>query len=306
MAKPDYSGARWYVADSNNYQSANRPDSTKIDKIIVHITQGSWSSAINWFDDPRAGVSAHYVVRSSDGFIGQCVQEKDISYHAGDWSVNQTSVGIEHEGYGDEPGWLTDSLYEASAKLSAYLADKYGIPVDRDHFLGHKEVSSTQCPGSYWDWDRYLRLVRSYAEPSEPYEQIVDNADGSRFKVGGPWESSSYSSQRWGSDYRYANPTSNSNSTDRAMFKIRIPSAGKYRIWARWPASSGYNRRTRFLIKTSGGWSYRLRDQRVNGGKWVVLGDFNMDAGDNWWVKADRRSPASGYVIADAVMVREA
>jgi N-acetyl-anhydromuramyl-L-alanine amidase AmpD len=42
-------------------------------------------------------------VRSSDGFIGQSVVEKDIGYHAGTWPYNQTSIGIEHEGFVEYP-----------------------------------------------------------------------------------------------------------------------------------------------------------------------------------------------------------
>ena len=81
----DYSGATSYPAYSGNYTTANRPSSNPINKIIVHVTQGSWSSAINWFQNSSAQVSAHYTVRSSDGFIGQSVREKDIAWHAGNW-----------------------------------------------------------------------------------------------------------------------------------------------------------------------------------------------------------------------------
>jgi N-acetyl-anhydromuramyl-L-alanine amidase AmpD len=58
------------------------------------MTQGSWSSAINYFQSPGTGVSAHYTIRSSDGFIGQSVSEQNIGYHAGNWTYNQTLVSI--------------------------------------------------------------------------------------------------------------------------------------------------------------------------------------------------------------------
>ncbi len=76
----EYSGSTWYGASGNNYTAASRPSSNRINKIVIHVMQGSWSSAINWFKDPAAGASAHYSVRSSDGFIGQSVAEKDIGY----------------------------------------------------------------------------------------------------------------------------------------------------------------------------------------------------------------------------------
>jgi hypothetical protein len=128
QATGEYSGSTWYGASSYNYTAANRPSSNRIDKIIIHVTQGSWSGTINWFQDSRAQASAHYTVRSSDGFIGQSVAEKDIAWHAGNWAYNQTSIGIEHEGYVEYPNyWFTDAMYRSSARLSAYLAKKYSI-----------------------------------------------------------------------------------------------------------------------------------------------------------------------------------
>ncbi|MDN5697248.1 MAG: N-acetylmuramoyl-L-alanine amidase [Rubrobacter sp.] len=73
----------WYPAGSGNFMTANRPSSNNITRVIVHVTQGSWSSALNWFQNPSAGVSAHFTIRSSDGAIGQSVSERNIGYHAG-------------------------------------------------------------------------------------------------------------------------------------------------------------------------------------------------------------------------------
>ncbi|WP_084709241.1 N-acetylmuramoyl-L-alanine amidase [Rubrobacter aplysinae] len=306
MARPDYGRARWYGAHGNNYSNARRGRS-QISRVVIHVTQGSWSSAINWFRDGRAGVSAHYTVRSNDGFIGQSVQENDIAYHAGNWTYNKTSIGIEHEGYVSNPAWFTGAMYRSSARLTAHLCDKYNIPIDRNHIVGHNEVpgASHTDPGRHWDWGRYMSLVRKYAgSRSNTYRQIVDNRS-QRFRASRNWRGSHYSSQRRGRDYRFAKPVRSWNA-DRAMFKIKIPSTGVYKIWAWWPADSGYNGRTRFLVRTSNGWVPRLRSQRRNGGRWVGLGKFHMRAGDGWWVRIDRRSKSSGYIIADAVMVKKA
>jgi N-acetyl-anhydromuramyl-L-alanine amidase AmpD len=162
-------------ASSSNYTVANRPYSHLIDKIIIHVTQGSWSSALNWFQNSRAGAAAHYTVRSSDGYLGQSVAEKDIGWHAGNWSYNQTSIGIEHEGYVSDPKWFTEAMYDASARLSAYLVNKYGIPLDRAHIIGHNEIPDPYAPGQYggvtnhtdpgkyWDWYKYMDYVTYYA-----------------------------------------------------------------------------------------------------------------------------------------------
>jgi N-acetyl-anhydromuramyl-L-alanine amidase AmpD len=166
--------ATYTPANINNYTAANRPISHQIDKIVIHMTQGSWSSALNWFQDPVAQASAHYTVRSWDGFLGQSVLEKDIAWHAGNWPINQTSVGIEHEGFVSNPSWFTEAMYDSSAWLSGYLCNKYGIPVNRYHIFGHNEVPDPYDPGQlggagnhtdpglYWDWDKYIDYVASY------------------------------------------------------------------------------------------------------------------------------------------------
>ncbi len=130
---------------------------------MIHVTQGSWSSAINWFQDARSDASAHYVIRSRDGKIAQCVSDQNIAWHAGNWPVNRSSIGIEHEGFFDDPEWLTAVMYRRSAKLAAYLCRRYRIPIDRLHIAGHNEFASTRCPGRWWWWSHYIRRVRRFA-----------------------------------------------------------------------------------------------------------------------------------------------
>lgn len=154
-----------YPADPNNYTEAYRPYSSSINKIVIHVTQGSWSGAINWFQNPNSRVSAHYVVRSSDGLISKTVLRKDIAWHAGNWDYNQTSIGIEHEGFVSDPKWFTEAMYDSSAKLSAYICKGYSIPIDRSHIVGHVEIPGTDHtdPGIYWDWAKYMDYIWYYA-----------------------------------------------------------------------------------------------------------------------------------------------
>ncbi|MGW5273799.1 N-acetylmuramoyl-L-alanine amidase [Streptomyces sp. NPDC004044] len=151
-----YPSALWVPADAHNFTVGR---TATIDKVIIHVTQGSYAGTIKWFQDPTAEVSAHYVVRSSDGQITQTVRDSDTAYHAK--HANASALGIEHEGYIDDPSWFTDTMYRASAALTRALCDKYGIPKDRTHIIGHSEVSGTDHtdPGRYWDWNRYMSFV---------------------------------------------------------------------------------------------------------------------------------------------------
>jgi hypothetical protein len=157
-ARADYRRARWYGA-SNNYTNSNR-GAKDVDRIVVHVAQGSYSGTIGWFNKAHSNVSAHYVV-GRDGKVAQCVRNENIAWHAGDWSYNKRSIGIEHAGYASEP--RTARQYRSSARLAAYLSKRFGIPIGRHHIIGHREVPGVNktCPGRF-DFGKYLRLIKHY------------------------------------------------------------------------------------------------------------------------------------------------
>ncbi|RKF24153.1 N-acetylmuramoyl-L-alanine amidase [Micromonospora globbae] len=157
----DYPPAAWAPASTSNYTVASRPGSHPVTYVVIHVTQGSYAGSISWFQNPAAQVSAHYTFRSSDGAVTQSVREKDIAWHAGNWTYNTRSIGIEHEGYVDNPAWFTDAMYRASAALTRSLTAKYGIPRDRAHIIGHVEVpgATHTDPGPNWNWTYYMQLV---------------------------------------------------------------------------------------------------------------------------------------------------
>ncbi|KUO19604.1 N-acetylmuramoyl-L-alanine amidase [Streptomyces dysideae] len=158
---PDHPLAEWQPANTANHTAANRPADHRVDHVIIHVTQATYMDTLSIFQNPRKKVSAHYVVRSADGHLAQCVREADVAWHAGNWDHNTRSIGIEHEGWVDRPAYFTDALYEQSARLTAAICTRHGIPKDRAHIIGHHEVPGTDHtdPGPYWDWTRYMRLV---------------------------------------------------------------------------------------------------------------------------------------------------
>lgn len=157
----DYGPAAWAPASTSNYTVAGRESDFPINYVVIHVTQGSYAGSISWFQNPAAQVSAHYVFRSADGAVTQSVREKDIAWHAGNWTYNTQSIGIEHEGFIDDAGWFTDAMYRASAALTRNLTTKYGIPRDRAHIIGHVEVpgATHTDPGPNWNWTYYMQLV---------------------------------------------------------------------------------------------------------------------------------------------------
>jgi hypothetical protein len=171
----DYGPAAWVPASSANFTPSSRPSVYIPNRVVIHVAQGSYSGTISHFQNPSAQSSAHFVMRSSDGAATQMVREQDVAWHAGNWDYNTKSVGIEHEGFVDDPSWFTDAMYRASAQLVASLVRKYSIPLDRQHIVGHNEVPDPlnptltggidhhTDPGPYWNWGLYMSYVRSYA-----------------------------------------------------------------------------------------------------------------------------------------------
>jgi N-acetyl-anhydromuramyl-L-alanine amidase AmpD len=179
-----------WLKGEGNYTKAHRP-AQSVDRIVVHVTEGSFWGSVQWLQNPRAHVSSHFVV-GRGGKIVQLVHLSDIAWHAGHWGTNVRSVGIEHEGFTYGPNGFTKAQYEQSARLTAWLAKRSLMPIDRKHIIGHSEVPGGHGhtdPGPNWNWKRYLELVRQYAGTTPPLK-ITDMSLRRNDVVSGriPWK----------------------------------------------------------------------------------------------------------------------
>ncbi len=155
----------WKPADASNYTGANR-SAGDINWVIIHVVQGSASSAVNWFQNPDADVSAHYTV-AKDGHRYQSVSDQNTAWHAGNSGYNQQSIGIEHGGYVSDS--FTADQYQSSATLTSWLCEQYGVPKQHPAdpatagVIGHAQVpgSTHTDPGGNWNWGHYMDLVTS-------------------------------------------------------------------------------------------------------------------------------------------------
>jgi hypothetical protein len=156
--------------DYGQYDKGNRPVQQKIEYIVIHDSEGSFDGTVRGGQTATWGASWHYTMRSVDGFTVQHIKVKDVGWHAGNWYVNAKSVGIEHEGYAAQGTWYTEAMYRSSAKLVRYLATGLGVPLDRQHIIGHDNVAGIRPPnvagmhwdpGPYWDWSHYFDLLHA-------------------------------------------------------------------------------------------------------------------------------------------------
>ncbi|MFF0447972.1 N-acetylmuramoyl-L-alanine amidase [Streptomyces sp. NPDC004609] len=158
----DYAPAFWVEACESNYMPSDRPEAYPINYVVIHLTTDVFPIMLAMFKDPTERVSAHYMISATGTRIAQCVRERDVAWHSGNVWYNHRSIGIEHEGWIDQPEY-TDGMYETSAVLTATICAKYDVPVDRDHIVGHIEVplSTHEDPGPSWNWNKYMRLVET-------------------------------------------------------------------------------------------------------------------------------------------------
>jgi len=170
--------------DYGNFDLATREsDGLDIRFIVIHDAETSYAGTIAIFQNSLNYVSAHYVLRSSDGQVTQMVQTKNVAWHAGNWNFNMHAIGYEHEGFAIQgTTWYTDKLYQASAALTRYLAARYRIPLDRAHIIGHDDVPGPNTffvagmhwdPGPFWDWTRYMQLLGAPIRPTAQGGNIV-------------------------------------------------------------------------------------------------------------------------------------
>lgn len=117
-----------------------------IEMIVCHWIVGDVPAADAVFTKSSSQTSAHYAV--GDGVVHQYVIEPNTAWHAGNFDINQRSIGIEHRGAPNMP--ITDATYETSANLIADICRRYGkrFPLRR-----HSEFYATACPGT-------LNLIR--------------------------------------------------------------------------------------------------------------------------------------------------
>ena len=164
----------------------------------IHTVQGTYAGCISWFKNCSSSVSAHYVVRSSDGQVTQMVSEANKAWHIG--SENPYTIGTEHEGYVNDASWYTAAMYGSSAALARDIVGSgYGISGLRAFYgaattgtfstgscvkiKGHQHFPNQTHtdPGVNWDWERFYKLINN-----APTVTTLSAASGTVYDAGGP------------------------------------------------------------------------------------------------------------------------
>jgi hypothetical protein len=157
-----------------------------VDHCMGRAADGSRATiegTLAWFANPKSEVSAHFGV-AQDGRVWQFVDIKNTAWANGileqpDLSLpwlaecaarqinpNTRTISIEHEGDGVEA--MPESQYQATLALHRFLLAAAAIPADRQHIIGHCQITGRQranCPGKSFPWARLLADLGPGAGP---------------------------------------------------------------------------------------------------------------------------------------------
>lgn len=145
------------------------------DRIVIHhwgADGQSHDGVVDFFTrGPGSGTSAHYVV--SAGRITQICHDYDTAYHAGNWTINLHSIGIECR-----PEATEDDL-RTVAELVRRIRSEWGpLPLSV-----HSDYYPTACPGRYHTLIDRINQLSQEEEDMQLTDQIT-RPDGHSGSVG--------------------------------------------------------------------------------------------------------------------------
>jgi cell wall-associated NlpC family hydrolase len=126
------------------------------------------------------------------------------------------------------------------------------------------------------------------------YSRVVDNTSGWRFDAPG-WNNGETSDLAHGGSY--STPDAGAG---EARFKLKVPTSNDYALYAWWPSGRTNSTAARFGVRTSSGTKWTTVDQTRDGGYWVQIGTYDMEAGDYYAVRLSA-DDGTGRAVADAV-----
>lgn len=157
-----------YLTNRTSPNQTNGRGGNSITGIVIHwwddpTRKPNFEGVVSWLCRPNGSSSAHYVAEA--GRVACIVAPKHTAWHAGNFYVNERTIGIECN-----PRMSQGDL-ETVAELIADIRKTYGqLPLSV-----HSDYSYTSCPGTYrqkLDWlsNRADEIARGNAAPAPQSE----------------------------------------------------------------------------------------------------------------------------------------
>lgn len=158
--------------------------------IVLHYTaMPSAEAAIQRLCDPKAEVSAHYVICRT-GTVTRLVPEDQRAWHAGqgEWrgqtDINSRSIGIELDNAGDHP--FPEPQMAALDMLLRDVCTRW--PISPENIIGHSDMAPGRKsdPGPRFDWARLARQgLAAQGGPGYPVDTVTPEDFFARARAAG-------------------------------------------------------------------------------------------------------------------------
>lgn len=141
----------------------------KIQGFVIHKTEGSFKSAVEWCTNPKSQVSYHFIIDLNGEDI--ClVMPENTAWHAGliknsktpltkyGTNPNLYTVGIALSGFAESKP--TQAQIIKCAEILNTLSNYYNVILDKNTVVAHNQIRSDKlCPGLYVNIDTLIYLA---------------------------------------------------------------------------------------------------------------------------------------------------
>lgn len=223
----------------------------------------------------------------SNGRVKNGVPQWDV----GPWNTK--------DNYWHVPRQMWQDLPRGKPEAQAAYQDGYNNGRDEFGRVVANPAGIDLADGTFWDdmgmvgngW-----IDVTFTWESTGFNLIKDNAQ-TGFTASASWVTATSSADKYGSNYRYRSTAAVS---DAATWAGSLPSTRNYSAYAWWPQGSNRSLTAPYIVSTSAGSSTVNKNQQINGGKFNLLGTWNMNSGNNT-IKLSCWTTTGYVVMADAV-----
>ncbi len=145
--------------------------------VSMHQMEGFYAGSINEFLTSTREVSAHYLIRNSDGQVTQMVRESRRANHT--FMHNNYTLGIEQEGFKGQSNWYSDANYTQAIAIVKNMCARWAIPCNNVYrgpagdaeniqatslrIKGHQHFpdqgGNRSDPGRFFNWTRFANGI---------------------------------------------------------------------------------------------------------------------------------------------------
>jgi N-acetyl-anhydromuramyl-L-alanine amidase AmpD len=164
--------------------------------VSIHQMEGFYQGSISTFLTSPDEVSAHYLIRDSDGQVTQMVREARRANHT--FRNNEYTLGIEQEGFKGQSNWYSNATYNSVIAIVKNMCARWTIPCTSVYtgpatdtesvqasslrIKGHQHYSgqggNRSDPGRFFNWTRFASGISGGAPVGTTVLDSFESGEG--------------------------------------------------------------------------------------------------------------------------------